>query len=714
MKTTLTVKNFRVFDENGVTFELNPITILTGQNSSGKSSIVKALLLLDDYLSQIKKAIDNGDKIELDKYKIDFTKYPANTLGRFDKVVHDGSTNKKITIEYSTYSLMMSKDVDVKLVFTSDPNDDLNNGYLESITISTEDGVFYSSDKNNGRYCSLNIIKNECLDFIETEHIIHCFCGLSGEYAFDKIEKDEYKSKAKTLINYLKTLDKRHVKDVLRYIRTVNKRNSIINTLKVNPNIIGWTKENGSLFMIPLIDKLNELSKKEIKVYVKDELLKNASKGLVFATYKILDDFIKSDCGKFRDYFTQWENSWLDKKEISKFPKSKNNLCLLDNSDIDIYQEYVLFAPYNIVYRGRSFNIDDYESADEVHDNIKQEIENWEKKPVDFDMIYEVAMGLNAIYTSADNEYYQKHTDSWGFKSQFDHKMLEILTTFASDLVREVVLPDWVGNIEYVSSSRANVSKVYTMDTKDDFSELLKNYFEEKRKHMKRDVRGEFEKKYKVSSFVNEWIQKFEIGDSLSINTDEEGLGATIRLHKSKKDHKGRLLADEGYGITQLVSILLQIETAILAAKGEKINRFIDLEILDKYDADKFHYELRTIAIEEPEIHLHPRLQSFLADMFVEAYKKYNIHFIVETHSEYLIRKMQVLVASRGKNPDVQIGKNDIAIFYVNAPKDVAKGEHQVKRIYIGEDGRLNTSFGTGFFDEADDLAMEILRLKAQ
>ena len=56
MKTRFHIKNFRVFDENGVTFDLKPITILTGANSSGKSSMVKAMFLLDGFLGQIKKA----------------------------------------------------------------------------------------------------------------------------------------------------------------------------------------------------------------------------------------------------------------------------------------------------------------------------------------------------------------------------------------------------------------------------------------------------------------------------------------------------------------------------------------------------------------------------------------------------------------------------------------------------------------------------------
>ena len=46
MNTNLGIKNFRIFDEKGAEIHLRPLTVLTGCNSSGKSSIVKALILL--------------------------------------------------------------------------------------------------------------------------------------------------------------------------------------------------------------------------------------------------------------------------------------------------------------------------------------------------------------------------------------------------------------------------------------------------------------------------------------------------------------------------------------------------------------------------------------------------------------------------------------------------------------------------------------------
>ena len=60
MRTEYTIKNFRAFDENGVTVKFSPITILTGTNSSGKSSIVKSMVLLDTYRNSLKKNYENN------------------------------------------------------------------------------------------------------------------------------------------------------------------------------------------------------------------------------------------------------------------------------------------------------------------------------------------------------------------------------------------------------------------------------------------------------------------------------------------------------------------------------------------------------------------------------------------------------------------------------------------------------------------------------
>ena len=90
--------------------------------------------------------------------------------------------------------------------------------------------------------------------------------------------------------------------------------------------------------------------------------------------------------------------------------------------------------------------------------------------------------------------------------------------------------------------------------------------------------------------------------------------------------------------------------------------------------------------------------------MFVEAYQKYNIHFIIETHSEYLIRKLQVMVADK----ENALLPNDVSLNYVE--KDES-GVSTNRKIGITEDGRLMDSFGEGFFDEAGGLSRQLLKL---
>ena len=53
--------------------------------------------------------------------------------------------------------------------------------------------------------------------------------------------------------------------------------------------------------------------------------------------------------------------------------------------------------------------------------------------------------------------------------------------------------------------------------------------------------------------------------------------------------------------------------------------------------------------IEQPELHLHPKLQCYLSEFFCDKVLK-DRNFIIETHSEHIIRKVQVLIAKADKN----------------------------------------------------------------
>ena len=107
-----------------------------------------------------------------------------------------------------------------------------------------------------------------------------------------------------------------------------------------------------------------------------------------------------------------------------------------------------------------------------------------------------------------------------------------------------------------------------------------------------------------------------------------------------------------------------------------------------------------TLAIEEPEVSLHPCWQSMLADILVDANKS-GIHFIVETHSEYLIRRTQAMVANFKTRKEYQ--EKPFVVYYIERNGEAYDLDYTIS-------GRFAKSFGPGFFDEASRSSVEILK----
>jgi hypothetical protein len=317
-------------------------------------------------------------------------------------------------------------------------------------------------------------------------------------------------------------------------------------------------------------------------------------------------------------------------------------------------------------------------------------------------------MNLNAIREDSDHSNYYRIKDNWddvGPYKEFEHCLYSMFNEYWTAVLRESIL-SLPNEMAYVPTSLVNVKRLYALDSKDNFTFLLKQYLEEKRKF---SGGSSWEKApFSPGMFINKWIKIFKIGDSISIDADPEGLGVYLRLHKSPDDKKGILLAEQGYGITQLFVILLRIEIAIMKSKREVVNKDPhDMGCPSHYwkeDSDVMACSSEsTIAIEEPEVHLHPNFQSLLADMFFEAYINYNVHFIIETHSEYLIRKLQTMIAKK------EVSNSDVSIIYVYDKENRPDNEPQVKRIDVSNKGMLLGRFGEGFFDEADELSLYLL-----
>ena len=193
--------------------------------------------------------------------------------------------------------------------------------------------------------------------------------------------------------------------------------------------------------------------------------------------------------------------------------------------------------------------------------------------------------------------------------------------------------------------------------------------------------------------FLKKALKLLNINGEITVDR-VHGRYTTVSLVQN--NNKTNIL-DLGYGYSQVIPILLKIlvTTHLHATKKSEIE-------------DEKVNENPTLIIEEPESNLHPNLQSKLADVFVLANKTFGLKFIIETHSEYLIRKFQYLTA---KN---EINQDDSVIYYFNSDEFVNSSEPKVKHIFINEYGGLTDSFGPGFFDEATKLQFDLIKLNKQ
>ena len=203
-----------------------------------------------------------------------------------------------------------------------------------------------------------------------------------------------------------------------------------------------------------------------------------------------------------------------------------------------------------------------------------------------------------------------------------------------------------------------------------------------------------------ADKFLRHWLKEFGIGEQVIV-TAVEDTGYTIMVVVDDRMEPVSL-ADLGFGPGQLLAILMQTATVVQILETQASMR------------GNKHFAPALVLIEEPEANLHPKLQSRLAEMFLQLANEFRLSVIIETHSEYMLRKMQILVATE------QYATEDIILHYldrtrstdINGKADVVHFDMNNRRISIMPDGKLSEAFGPGFFDEAGEEALALHRLQ--
>ena len=167
---------------------------------------------------------------------------------------------------------------------------------------------------------------------------------------------------------------------------------------------------------------------------------------------------------------------------------------------------------------------------------------------------------------------------------------------------------------------------------------------------------------------IPRWLQRLDLIDSYRLNpvlNTERDYEFLVRKYKGGPEVR---LTDVGFGVSQVLPVLV---LCYYVPEGS------------------------ILILEQPEAHLHPKVQSELADLLIEVVKNRQLQIILESHSEHLLIRLMRRIAEE------QISADDTAFYFC----EMNEGVSGIERLNVDDYGNI-TNWPQNFFgDEMGDLA---------
>jgi predicted ATPase len=177
-----------------------------------------------------------------------------------------------------------------------------------------------------------------------------------------------------------------------------------------------------------------------------------------------------------------------------------------------------------------------------------------------------------------------------------------------------------------------------------------------------------------VKQKVGEWLQKMGLIHSFRLAPlSEEQRIYTLRVQQTPTSAEVNITS-VGFGVSQILPVLV---LCYYVPEGS------------------------TLILEQPEIHLHPRVQADLADVLIDVVKNRRIQIILESHSEYLLHRLQRRMAEEKLLPE------DTALYFCR----MGATSSEIEPLQVDEYGNI-LNYPPDFF--GDDMGDMIARTEAQ
>jgi predicted ATPase len=269
---------------------------------------------------------------------------------------------------------------------------------------------------------------------------------------------------------------------------------------------------------------------------------------------------------------------------------------------------------------------------------------------------------------------WKKKMDNWSVETE-DFKYLKnlVIANATSFLIERCddILANFSRQISYMGPVRATAERYYRTQ------DLAVDEVDYQGRNLAMFLRNL--KESEMTSFSEWTLENF--GFKPLIKSSLGHISLKIRPKNSDRELN---IADTGFGFSQILPIITQLWLLSVFPKRNSatVNRRIGKEPI-------------TYAIEQPELHLHPRLQGIMTDAFVTSIKKakekgIDLRLVIETHSEALVNRLGHLVAE-GKIDPEQI---NIILF----ESSDSSGKVEIRKAYFDADGYLS-NWPLGFFE---------------
>ncbi len=171
-----------------------------------------------------------------------------------------------------------------------------------------------------------------------------------------------------------------------------------------------------------------------------------------------------------------------------------------------------------------------------------------------------------------------------------------------------------------------------------------------------------------IEDRISWWLREMDLGYAFSIKRSSAGTDRDYDVLIQKAPDSAKVtLADMGYGLAQFLPVLVH---CYYAPNGS------------------------TLILEQPGMHLHPKVQSQLADLLIEVVTERKLQVLIESHSEHLLNRLQRRVAEE------KIAADQTALHFCRNDEGVS----EIDKLEMNEFGNIANWPENFFGDEIGDL----------